>query len=296
MQDGAIVHLGSGATWYRVTGDMRACGLPLIVLHGGPGSTHDYLDSFKDLAFAGRAVIQYDQIGNGRSDHAEDRSPGAWTVNVFLRQLKEFIAHLGIGARYALLGHSWGGMLAAEHAVRRPTGLKALVLADAPAAMPLWIAAANRLRRALPPEVLATMLRHECDDTLDDPAYDRAVEVYERRHACRLEPWPPELQRTVAAKKAHPTVFSTMIGRNDCHVTGSLRDWTIVDRCHEIAVPTLLISGHHDAATRATMQPFADRIPDVRWRKFEQASHMPHLEQRPACMDTVGQFLAACDA
>ncbi len=107
-------------TWYRITGDLCTDACPLLVLHGGPGCTHDYVDSFKDLAANGRAVIHYDQLGNGNSTHLRNAEPGFWTVGLFLDELQALIAHLGL-SQYALLGQSWGGMLAAEHAVRRPS-------------------------------------------------------------------------------------------------------------------------------------------------------------------------------
>lgn len=293
-QHDATVQLASGMTWYRIDGELQGSRLPLLILHGGPGSTHDYLDGFTDLS-GERAVIHYDQLGNGRSEPVDGRSPASWTVDLFLRQLDELIEHLGIAKCYGLLGHSWGGMLGAEHAVRRPTGLQALVLANTPASMRLWIEAAETLRHGLPPEVQATLLRHERQGTVDDPEYRRALDIYDRRHMCRLDPWPMELQSTVAAKKAHPAVFQTTIGLHDCRVTGTLRDWSIVDRCDRISVPTLLISGRNDEATLQTVQPFALRIPNVRWAMFQRSSHMPHLEEREACMATVRAFLASCD-
>lgn len=145
-------------TWYRITGDLRSDACPLIVLHGGPGCTHDYVDSFKDLAANGRAVIHYDQLGNGKSTHLPDADPGFWTVGLFLDELQALITQLGL-SQYALLGQSWGGMLAAEHAVRRPAGLRALVIANSPASMGLWRAAALRLRARLPEDIQAALTR-----------------------------------------------------------------------------------------------------------------------------------------
>ncbi len=99
-------------TWYRVTGSLASGPLPLIVAHGGPGCTHDYVDSFKHIAaLDGRAVIHYDQLGNGKSTRLPDKGADFWTVSLFLDELDALIAHLGIGDRYAYLGQSWGGML-----------------------------------------------------------------------------------------------------------------------------------------------------------------------------------------
>lgn len=282
-------------TWYRITGDLTSGKAPLIVAHGGPGCTHDYVDSFKVLAKDGRAVIHYDQIGNGRSTHLRDKGAEFWTVGLFLDELRNLIAHLGL-RDYDLLGQSWGGMLGAEFAVTRPEGLRALVIADSPASMALWVQEANRLRAALPPDVQAVLTQHEQAGTTDSDAYRAATEVFYARHVCRIVPNPPEVERTNRAVREDPTVYGTMNGPNEFHVVGTLRDWTVIDRLDRINVPVLLISGAHDEATEATMQPFADRIEDVRWHIFPNSSHMPHVEECDDCMRVVGAFLAECDA
>ena len=267
-------------TWYRVTGDLGGRRAPVVVVHGGPGCTHDYVDSFKDLAADGRAVVHYDQLGNGRSTHLPDRGSDFWTVALFLAELDGLLAHLGIADRYHLVGQSWGGMLGAEHAVLRPAGLRALVIADSPASMALWVSEANRLRLALPAEIQATLLRHEAAGTTAHPDYEAATQAFYRRHVCRLDPWPAEVTRTFDAMASDPTVYGTMNGPNEFHVVGTLRDWTVVDRLAAIVAPTLLISGRHDEATPPTIQPFADLIPDVSWTVFPESSHMPHVEER----------------
>jgi len=287
-------------TWYRVTGDLHSGKPPLVVLHGGPGCTHDYVDSFKGLAQKGRwgdgrAVVHYDQIGNGRSTHLRDKGPDFWTPQLFLAELDNLLGHLGIAGRYHLLGQSWGGMLAAEHAVLRPKGLKALVIADSPASMELWLQAANELRDQLPADVQATLLAHEKAGTTSSPEYAKAMRVFYDRHVCRV-PWPPEVARTFAAIEEDPTVYHTMNGPSEFHVVGTLKPWSIIDRLDRIQAPTLLISGRYDEATKATVQPYADRIPDVRWTIFENSSHMPHVEETERCLQVVGGFLSQHDA
>lgn len=277
-------------TWFRVTGDPDSGRLPLIVAHGGPGCTHDYVDSFKDLAATGRAVVHYDQIGNGRSTHLPDAPREYWVVDLFLAELNNLIAHLGI-RDYALLGQSWGGILGAEHAVRQPVGLKALIIANSPASMALWSEAANELRQALPADVQATLQRHEAAGTTSSAEYRAASDVFYARHVCRIQPMPAEVARTFAAIDADPTVYHAMNGPTEFHVIGSMRDWTIIDRLPRIQVPTLLISGRYDEATPATVQPFADGIANVQWQIFEASSHMPHVEEREACMACVAAFL-----
>ncbi|MGN9843210.1 proline iminopeptidase-family hydrolase [Nonomuraea sp. H19] len=278
-------------TWYRITGDLKSAKTPLVVLHGGPGAAHDYTLRIAGLAGQGRAVVHYDQLGIGNSTHLPGEGADFWTVQLFLDELDNLLAALGLDGGYHVLGQSWGGMLAAEHAVRRPAGLKALVIANSPASMELWLSEAARLRALLPPEVQKTLREHEEAGTTGHPGYKAAEAVFNARHVCRIVPNPPEVAATFAAIDADPTVYHTMNGPNEFHVIGTLKDWTIIDRADRIAVPTLLVSGRHDEATEATVRPYADRIPDVRWEIFEDSSHMPHVEEEEAYLRLVGAFL-----
>jgi L-proline amide hydrolase len=282
-----------GRTWYKITGELNGAKPPLVILHGGPGCVHDYVDSFKDLAETGRAVVHYDQLGNGRSTHLREKGADFWSVELFLAELDRLLAHLDITGRYDLLGQSWGGMLGAEHAVRQPPGLRKLVIANSPASMKTWVAEANRLRRDLPPEVQATLLRHEAAGTTASAEYLEAAKLYDRRHVCRIEPKPDDVVRNDRAIVDDPTVYHTMNGPTEFHVIGTMKNWTIESRLHAIIAPTLLISGRYDEATELCVQPFADSIPDVRWRIFENSSHMPHLEEKEACLAAVAEFLDA---
>jgi L-proline amide hydrolase len=165
----AVMEWGDYAAWYRVTGDLAAA-TPLVILHGGPGMAHDYLDSLTRLADSGRAVIHYDQVGCGKSSHHPDADPSMWTVELFVEELTRLLATLGIDqSGYHLLGQSWGGMLAAEFAVLQPLGLRSLILSNSPASIPTWTAEARRLRLDLPEGVRDTLDRHEAAGTIDDP-------------------------------------------------------------------------------------------------------------------------------
>lgn len=291
-----FAEFGEWKTWYRVTGDLGAGPLPLVVAHGGPGCTHSYVDSFKDLAaLDGRAVIHYDQLGCGASTRLPEKGADFWTVELFLAELDNLLKTLGIADRYAYLGQSWGGMLGSEHAVRRPEGLKALVVANSPASMKTWVAEANRLRKALPGGIHETLLKHETADTMDDPEYLAATDVFYRAHVCRCDPWPAEVQRTFDAMAEDPTVYGSMNGPTEFHVIGTLKDWTVEDRLSEIDVPTLVLSGRYDEATPLVVKPFVDSIPDNRWVVFEQSSHMPHYEEREACMAELSAYLRSRD-
>lgn len=283
-------------TWYRVSGNLNSECLPLVVAHGGPGCTHDYVDSFKGISeLDGRAVIHYDQLGNGKSTHLPQKGEDFWTVGLFLEELDALLSHLGISERYAYLGQSWGGMLGAEHAVRQPKGLKALVIANSPANMHTWVSEANRLRRDLPADVQETLLRHEAAGTLTDPEYIAASRVFYDRHVCRVTPWPDDVARTFAAMDQDNTVYRNMNGPTEFHVIGTMKDWTIEDRLPQINAPTLLISGAYDEATPEVVRPYLEKVPGCQWVLFEHSSHMPHVEEKEACLRTVSNFLQKHD-
>lgn len=279
-------------TWYRITGDLSAAQrTPLVILHGGPGAAHNYTLTMSMLSEGGRPVVHYDQLGCGNSTHLPDKGPDFWTVQLFLEELDSLLAELGIADEYDVLGQSWGGMLGAEHAIRRPAGLRKLVIADSPASMDLWVSEANRLRDQLPAEVQATLLEHERAGTTDSAEYRQAEEVFYARHVCRVVPSPPEVSRSFELIDEDPTVYHTMNGPSEFHVVGTLRHWSVVDQVSSIAVPTLVIRGAHDEATAAVVAPFLDSIPDVREHVFPDSSHMPHVEEEDAYMRVVGDFL-----
>lgn len=282
-------------TWYRITGDLGSGLTPLVVLHGGPGCTHDYVLSIAGLAQSGRPVIHYDQLGAGKSTHLREKGADFWTVDLFLQELDNLLMHLGIQDNYHLLGQSWGGMLGAEHAIRQPQGLRSLVISNSPASMELWVSEAKRLRLAMPEEQRDALDRHEAAGTTDDPEYLAATSAFYDRHVCRVVPNPPEVLRTTQCLTEDPTVYFTMNGPNEFFCIGTLRDWTVVDQVHRIAVPTLLASGRFDEATPATVQPFFDHIPDVRWEIFEESSHMPFVEESERYLSVVGTFLGEHD-
>lgn len=284
-------------TWVQVTTPEVSVegALPLVVLHGGPGMAHDYVRNLAALADeTGRTVVHYDQVGCGRSSHRRDAPVDFWTPELFIEEFRTVIAALGL-ERYHLLGQSWGGMLGAEIAVTRPAGLASLVICNSPASMPLWVEGANALRAELPAEVRDALDRHEADGTIEDPEYLDATRVFYERHVCRVVPTPQDFLDTEAQHEADPTVYRTMNGVNEFFVTGTLADWTVVDRLDRVAVPTFVIAGEFDEATPSTWAPFVERIPDVRSQVFADASHCTHLEHPEAFRASVGVFLREHD-
>jgi len=184
-------------------------------------------------------------------------------------------------------------MLAAEHAVRRPQGLRAL--SNSPASTDLWATEAGRLRAEIPFEVAAVLDRHEADGTTQHSDYEAASRLFYDRHVCRAVPNPPEVTHTFELLAHDLTVHPTMNRPNEFHGIGTLRSWSIVERAGRMVVPALLLAGRYDPATPATVERIAAAIPDVRWVGFQGSRQMPVVEESNAYLSTVADFLGAND-
>lgn len=157
-------------------------------------------------------AVFYDQIGCGNSTRLPEKLGDGefWTVDLFLSELDNLLTKLGIKDDYNLLGHSWGGMLGACHAVQQPKGLHKLIIANSPADLKMWAKAVDRLRAQLPPDVQEVLTRCERWGTTDSLEYKKAVELYFDRHRCSLNPLPKELKRSFKVFKEDMTVMLTM--------------------------------------------------------------------------------------
>ncbi|KAF7312835.1 Proline iminopeptidase [Mycena kentingensis (nom. inval.)] len=212
-------------TWYKVVGDLKAANprRPLVAIHGGPGVNHAYLLVLSDLTIKhGIPLIVYDQIGNGNSTHLPEKMGDAsfWTDQLFLDEFNNLIGHLGIKDRYDIVGHSWGGMLGSRHAALQPAGLGRLVLASTPADMQLWVNSQNLLRTQLPKDVQDILDKHEKEGTTESDEYQRAVGVFYSKFLCRLDPMPAPIAEGFGWIRKDPTVYLTMNGPSEFHITG----------------------------------------------------------------------------
>lgn len=284
-----------GSTWYRVVGDLKSSKTPVMILHGGPGAGHNYCEPIAEvLAQTGRPAILYDQIGCGNSTHLPDKPKEFWTPELFMEELVLLTQQLGISNKYDIVGQSWGGMLGMQFAITKPKGLNAMVIADSPASMEVWVSEANKLRKELPPEVEATLLKHEATKTTEDPEYVAAVDVFYSRHLCRI-PQPPYVIASFDQLAADPTVYHTMNGPSEFHVIGSLKHWDIRPQLKDISTPTLLVSGQYDEATPAMVNEIHGLIPGSKWELFAESSHMPHVEEPAKFKRVVSEFLDSHD-
>ena len=287
MENGAAegyVDFRGYGTWYRVVGDRSSAAAPLLALHGGPGSTHNYFAPLEQLADE-RPVVLYDQIGCGNSDRPQDIE---WNVAVFREEVDTVREQLGLG-RTHLLGTSWGGMLAQEHILSGAEGIVSLTLSSTLANLALWNEEQLRLRAALPPEVIEVLDRHERAGTYDDPEYEEAMDVYFDRHFYR-GPQPRAELEAMAAGKA-TDVYRAMQGPNEWTTTGALKGWDVRDRLHELDLPTLVVRGRYDMCTDVVAAELIHGIRDAREVVFEESSHTPVLEETDRYLDVVGAFL-----
>lgn len=286
MTEGFLTFRGN-KTYYVVYGDLISDAVPLIGLHGGPGYPHYHLEPLKRLAESGRPVVLYDQLGCGESDRPND--PSLWTIQLFIDELNALQDHLGI-TRHHILGHSWGGSLAAEYTLTRPDGLEKLILSSPLLDSKLWVAEANRLIDELPEWAAEHMKQHEAAGTTDSYEYGEAYAEFARRHICRVRPYPPELVKSDQGMGLQ--VYNTMWGPSETHATGTLKDWTVMDRLSEIAVPTLFISGKYDEATPLQVERAQQQIPGSEWMLLDKSSHSALFEQPDEYLAAVTEFLA----
>jgi proline-specific peptidase len=276
-------------TWYRDVGPIG--GVPLVCLHGGPGSSHHYFEPLEELAADGRRVVLYDQLGCGASDRPDD--PGLWTVELFVAEVDAVRGALGL-ERIHLLGSSWGSMLGIEYALTRPAGLVSLTLNSPPTAAETWKAEAKRLRDELPEQVKRVLAKHEAAGTTEDPEYEAAEAEFWRRHICRVDPMPASVLRGRAAKNR--AVYESLWGVSEWNPDGKLRDWDVRPRLGEIDVPTLVTSGRYDECTPKLAEEAQRGIRGAERVLFEESSHMAFVEEPERFRAALSDFLARAEA
>ena len=199
-------------TSYTVFGDLKSGTRPLVVLNGGPGISHWYMLPHAELyRERGRPVVLYDQLGSGDSTRLRDKPADFFTPDLFVNELDNLLRHLGITHDFDLLGQSWGVTLAVEYiATHHPPGLKHLVLTSGAASYLLWREALAGLRAQWPRDFQDMLDRHGMDGTIDAPEYQEGLMQFYRKHALKLEVWPPEALKSMAEMGEDPTVYRAM--------------------------------------------------------------------------------------
>jgi proline-specific peptidase len=275
-------------TWYRIVGNLDSA-TPLLALHGGPGSTHNYFGPLERLA-AERPVVLYDQIGCGNSDRPTDID---WTVDVFREEVAAVCDQLQLD-RIHLLGTSWGGMLAQEHFFSGAHGIVSLVLSSTLANLALWNEEQLKLKAQLPREVIEVLDRHGEAGTYDDPEYEEAMQVYFDRHFYRGPRPRPELDAMAAGRAMD--VYRAMQGPNEWTTSGALKGWDTRAHLHEIDVPTLVIRGRYDMCTEPIAAELVNGIKGAREVVLEHSSHTPVLEETDTYLQFISDFMRYAEA
>ncbi len=274
-----------GRVWYGISGADQG-GIPLLLLHGGPGATHDYLEPLEALA-SERPVVFYDQLGGGLSERPEDSS--LWTMERFVEELAAVRYTLGL-ERVHLLGQSWGAMLAVDYLLsRRPAGVMSLIFSGPCLSASRFAADQQAYLRQFPEETQKIIREVEAAGDFQAPAYQEAMLAYYRRHLCRLDPWPECLNRTF--ERMGLPVYQQMWGPSEFTITGMLKDYERAGQLKEIRLPALFTCGRFDEATPETTAYYRSCLPGAELAVFEDASHTHHLEKTDEYLAVVGDFL-----
>jgi proline iminopeptidase len=274
-----------GRVWYRRIGE--GSGTPLLVLHGGPGSSTLGQDLWLGDLPSEREVVLYDQLGSGRSDKPDD--PSLWRVDRFVEELAAVRAALDL-EEVCLLGQSWGTMLAASYLATGPSGVQAVIFSSPCLDAVQWEADQRALLARMPEEVRETVERCEQAGTTDSPEYQEAMLAYYHRHVCRLDPWPDIFQEIIAG--LNHQVYGLMWGASDFTVTGTLRNFDARPWLPDLEMPVLFTCGEYDEARPETVDQHRRLVPGAAMHVYEGASHVTSLEVPDAYRAVVGGFLA----
>ncbi|HYZ72372.1 MAG TPA: proline iminopeptidase-family hydrolase [Chthoniobacterales bacterium] len=244
----------------------------VLLLHGGPGFPHDYLEAMESfLPQAGIEMYYYDQLGVGNSDIPDD--PSLWTLPRYLTEVEEVRRGLHLD-QFVLYGHSWGGTLAMEYALNYQEHLRGLVISNMSAGIKSVLKRLDELKRTLLSKAtLAQFNALEAARDYDSPAYKRIVmeELYPQM-ICRLTPWPEPVTRAV--RLLNEKIYNQMQGKSEFEYTGNLKDWERWDRLHEIRVKTLTIGAVHDEMDPDDMVKMAKMMPNAASVICPNGSHL----------------------
>ncbi len=276
IQEGYMPYLGY-KTYYRIVGECKEGKTPLLLLHGGPGSTHnsfEVLDHFAEED--GRQLIMYDQIGCGES--YVENAPHLWNAKTWVNELIALREHLGIKECH-LLGQSWGGMLLLEYICNyKPEGIQSIVLSSTLPASWMWGEEQQRLIRLMPKEMQEVIAIATRTGNYDDPAYLAAEEEYMLRHCAG--PASEDPRDCIRRPKKHgDEAYVVGWGPNEFTPLGTLKDYDVTAQLKDIKVPALVINGGNDLCTPYIAKYMFDHIPNSRWELFQNCRHACFVEE-----------------
>jgi len=285
--------LGVYNVWTKRVGNNPS--LKVLFLHGGPGATSEYFEA-ADSYFPGASVeyYYYDQLGSGKSDNPNDER--LWDLARFVDEVEQVRVALGLdSSNFILLGHSWGGILAMEYALKYQQHLKGLIISNMVSSIPDYVKYANEvLGPQLPPEVLKTIRSYEEKGDYTNPAYLGLIqEHYYPEHILRMKPseWPNPVNR--AFKNINYPLYLKMQGPSEFGVVGDavLKNWDRTSDLNKIATPTLTIGGEYDTMDPKAMEKMSTLVQKGSYLYCSKGSHMSMYDDQETYFNGVISFL-----
>jgi proline iminopeptidase len=286
---------GRFQVWTKRTGNNPR--IKLLLLHGGPGATHEYFEAFDSfLPAAGIEYYYYDQLGSHRSDRPTE--PALWDLDRFVDEVEQVRQALGLTSdNFFLLGHSWGGILAIEYALKYQQHLKGLIISNMVASIPAYNDYAESvLMPSIDPAVLTEIKAIEAAKDYANPRYmELLIPHHYVHHVLRMphDEWPDPVNRAFA--HLNPEVYIPMQGPSELGASGKLLEWDRMNDLKDIVVPTLTIGAAHDTMDPKVMKAMADALPSGHHLHCPNGSHMAMYDDQAIYMKGVIAFLREVD-
>ena len=291
--------LGTFRVWTKRVGNNPK--LAVLLLHGGPGMTHEYFEAFDSyFPAAGIEYIYYDQLGSAYSD--QPKGPGTdalWQPARFVEEVEQVRRALHLDKdNFCLLGHSWGGILAMEYALKYQQHLKCLVISNMVDSIPRYNHYAKTvLEPAMDPKQLAEIKALEAAHRTDDPRYMQILtSMHYEKHMLRMpaDQWPDPVVRSLEHTNEH--IYVMMQGPSELGASGRLAHWDRSKDLHRITVPTLVIASRYDTMDPQYMAQMAKKLPHGRWLLCPKGSHMAMYDDPEHYFPGLIDFLKAQEA
>ncbi len=274
--------------------------LRVLLLHGGPGATHEYLEAFDSyLPAAGVEYYYYDQLGSAYSDQPDD--PTLWRLDRFVDEVEQVRVALGLDRdNFVLYGQSWGGILAIEYALVHQAHLRGLVVSNMMADVPAYNAyARDVLMPGMDQDALAEIQALEAAGAVEDPRYMALLnEQHYVHHVLRMpvDAWPNPVVRAFAA--INPAIYVSMQGPSELGISerAALARWSRFDDLTAIDVPALVIGARHDTMDPSHLAEMARRLPRGRYLHCPEGSHLALYDDQQAYFAGLVDFLLGLPA
>lgn len=271
--------------------------IKVLLLHGGPGATHEYFECFESfLPQEGIEFIYYDQLGSAYSDQPKEND--LWTTERFVEEVEQVRQALGLDKNnFYLLGHSWGGILAMEYALKYQQHLKGLIISNMMSSCPAYSAyAENVLAKQMDPAVVKEIKSLEAKGQYDSPRYmELLIPNFYEKHILRMpaDRWPDPVNRAFA--RLNHTVYVLMQGPSEFGLSGRLEKWDRSGDLKTITVPTLVVGAQYDTMDPAHMKWMSDQFPNGSYLYCANGSHMDMYDDQNTYMNGVIKFLEETD-